>query len=1303
MTTEDISRFLFQPRKRYSGVRMQQGRVLLDSDWNENERIDSEEARRTLLDIVCAKGSSNQGFLVLEPIDAPAAVTLPDQTSVQSYNFSWANGSFYLGGFRFETETEENEPERFLQQQDWLQIDASASNLPLLPSLTGTQVRHDLVYLRGWEQCVTAVEDSELRERALGGPDSSIRNRLTRRVEVLTDVQGSCAEAFSTLQQVLSAPIAPDTGSPHRFDASSCELHSKARLTVAPDPNGITDDPCKPAVASGYLGADNQTIRVQLTATDRFIWGYDNASPLYRVQVTNIPGVPNGEGRKIKFLTLPRDQMAHPLAGQAVEIIPWGSILPNQEKVAEFQGQLFTLATSYDPEDNSLTLAQSVPQTWLDWLSSHSQSGSDRDSSDKRQYLYLRLWTGGSGDASLPDRNFTPGTPVPLTGTGLSVTFSEYGLPGDFWVIAARPNTPDIVVPWDLLDRALPTGPRFFFAPLALIRWSLDATGELQASVQDCRETFQPLCQSRGCCTVTVGDGRTSRGDFDSIEAAIQYLPNSGGKICLLPGLHEANVRIQARRNIEIEGCGKQTYVIPRKGDRTSPIFRMIDSDCITLLRMNLISLGGTAIVLEGTEIGTLKAIEIGHSRIIAFQAAIQVKRGLDLHIHDNKIRILDKAGAGVAIYLAAEDSLIERNDIGVIPAEKTPPPDNPDGEEPPDPIDPCADIEIIYTNILTFVAYINLIWTIPLPFFPTKPFQALGGIQIAGGSERIKVWENTIIGGAGNGIALGTSIAAFLDELEEGPEEGEEERQIELPFSIQGGQVLLGETGLAGITVQFRQIGSSLIILRKTGTDGFFTEGLDAGSYQVEILDPGYKIVRLRYIPIDNNEFNTLQINVVQEDIDLGDLLAFIYEVQIDRNEISRMGLSGIGLPRVEVPDSLPQTAITRLVLVFARLLAILGNPIIGLEIRENHIFNCFQTPLNEVLRNEIRNRGLGGISLGLCANLTIDCNRIETNGTSYITPVCGIFIFYAEQVEIHHNCIYDNGPLTNATDPLDLGKRGGIVLGASSFPLLSRLTTVLKDNQSVTDISVLLGRAAAQVHNNQVNQPAGRALTILALGPLSIANNHFNSERSGPEILETLVGAVLIINVGGLNRPGTPGIGGTIAATGAIAGTTLGAANLATFPRNASAEFLFPSGNTLFNSNQTRSGNPNESLSSQLIFSVDDIGFDGNQSDHLGGLRLSDTVIIAVNTVLWATTLRANGSRFKEILDFGQRSSLRFSLLTLSTLMNNTTNNQGDHCILANGVNALNPIASGPLVTNGNQVLDTRLCPNFFSTSQN
>jgi uncharacterized protein DUF6519 len=64
MSAKDISRFLFQPQKRYSSVRMQQGRVILDSDWNESERIDDEEARRTLVETVCAKGMSNAGFLV---------------------------------------------------------------------------------------------------------------------------------------------------------------------------------------------------------------------------------------------------------------------------------------------------------------------------------------------------------------------------------------------------------------------------------------------------------------------------------------------------------------------------------------------------------------------------------------------------------------------------------------------------------------------------------------------------------------------------------------------------------------------------------------------------------------------------------------------------------------------------------------------------------------------------------------------------------------------------------------------------------------------------------------------------------------------------------------------------------------------------------------------------------------------------------------------------------------------------------------------------------------------------------------
>ena len=46
----DYTRFTFDRRKRYSGVLMQQGRVQLDSDWNEAIDIVKERVRTLALD-----------------------------------------------------------------------------------------------------------------------------------------------------------------------------------------------------------------------------------------------------------------------------------------------------------------------------------------------------------------------------------------------------------------------------------------------------------------------------------------------------------------------------------------------------------------------------------------------------------------------------------------------------------------------------------------------------------------------------------------------------------------------------------------------------------------------------------------------------------------------------------------------------------------------------------------------------------------------------------------------------------------------------------------------------------------------------------------------------------------------------------------------------------------------------------------------------------------------------------------------------------------------------------------------------
>lgn len=1239
-----------------NGVLHQQGRVFLDRDGNDQTQLaldwqDSAAQQIIGANVAAISTQEPNAFKVIHANGKTGKVQLEIYPGK-----GWANGlALMLPGESIVTRT------------------ATYLEPPIQnPSGKVSEIKdgiRDAVILEVWREALNGFQMPNLLiEPALGGPDTTER--------ILT------AMRFRLFR------LAADEDCHNIIDKLKDDVNKKGKLKVSLQETTDTGGDCPVVEGGGYTGLEHQLYRIEIAQVKGDV-------PMFKWSQFNGGLVGRGRcdlGSPDQRITLTANDQAIKMSGLTDFYL----------EVVELDKEQGFWRVTYGAEvtlngDNLVVSAERYVEPIL-------PAGK----------VFFRLWNGISAIANFP-KSTAPTEPKELR-DGIRLEFDNpdttYYIPGDYWTFKVRAG--EIGNPPILLEDRHPQGINYHRVPLAELNWEadLDITFD-DEQIEDCRNIFRPLTKQKGCCTFSVGDGKTSHGDFDSIEEALRHLPKSGGKICLLPGLHEANVIVKEKSNIKIEGCGKQTRVIPSNNNRELPIFHIVDSECISLLDMDLVTLGGTAILLEATELGNLKEIEIGHNRMIAWKEAIHVKRGLDIHIHDNKIRILDKEGAGVGIYLLAEDSLIEGNDIGVIPAEKTPPPDNPNGGKTPDPTDPCADLEIVYTSIPVFVAYINLIWAISLFFIPTNPYKALGGIQLAGGSERVKLWENTINGGAGNGIALGTSLANFLEELEESPEDNE--WVIPHKGGDLWGYVTSRETGIQSISILFEGKDGTTLSTQTDKGGYFLIREVAEGEYNVAIATPGYKIEDIT--ARDEGEFGISQrISILEEEIDLGDLLAFIYDIEINRNQISQMGLSGIGIPRVELPDPFPKTAIARLVKTFAQILAILGNPVIGLEIRENHIFNCFQNPIDEALRNEIKIRGFGGISLGMCANLTIDRNRIQSNGSSHINPVCGIFVTYGEQMDINHNWIGENGALTNTTTTLISGRRGGIVLGASSLPILSLLSTTLSGNKSITSIantSTLIGRPAARVHDNIVSQPAGQALTIFAIGPVSIINNHFNSELSGTEFFDLLAGGVLIINLGGLNRLGMPGIGGAIASVGTISRTstnntsstratnsTATPNNQATFPRNPNADLLFPNGNTLFNNNQTRLGIQNNSLTSQWIFSTDDIGFDGNQSDNLGGLHLPNAGIIAVNTVLWATTLRANDSRFKEIFDLQQSNTFRLSLITLSILMNNTTNNQGDHCIFT--INAL-AVASRPLVTNGNQVLDTKFCREQFPPSDN
>jgi hypothetical protein len=672
MSTIDLSRLATDPRKHYAGVRMQQGRVLTDDDFNEAAALDAEDMRRTRVHAIGAYGTPDGGFL---PKDFAV--------SGGKLDFRLGVGTLYLGGLRLEMSVEEH----YLLQKDWLNFDPATQ--AAAPPAEGA-TRTDLVWIEAWQQPVTAVEDSELFEVALGGPDTSTRWRTMRRVHVAAGVSGSeCADAWTEVSAGFAA-----LGSMN----AEMELATSATLTVSFNTPAATADLCSPPQPGGYLGAENQAIRVQMVDATHYTWGYDNAAPLYRAQVSP----KGGQMVRLTLLTQPKDAVHWPLKGQVVEILPWSAALANGERVAELQGHLCKVQVSYNPDDHTLDIDVPVPTAAFEQWKARADKADFFNGSAAQDFLYLRVWNRGD-DLASPAA--VPIATADLGHTGLSVSFGGAPLrPNDYWVIAARPAAPDVVVPWQLAlpSGAAPNGIRRYRAPLALIGWKTQAGQTTGSVLHDCRPPFQPLTRIRNCCSVTVGDGSKTFGMFTSIQAAVDALPPSGGTVCILPGRYLEAVRILDRHNVTLHGCGPRSRIV--SPDKAAPA---------------LLVTGGRDVVAESL------ALEAGPT------AVVEVRRSEAVRIASCLVQVRDQRGSfspWPAVFVEGRAVEVEDNIIEPLP----------------------TDLERVFHELAAGLR-------------ARQALSARGGIQLAGGCEHVRIAGNVIAGGTGNGITLG-SILRFDD-----------------------------------------------------------------------------------------------------------------------------------------------------------------------------------------------------------------------------------------------------------------------------------------------------------------------------------------------------------------------------------------------------------------------------------------------------------------------------------------------------------------------------------------------------------
>ena len=535
----DFSRKTFRPTKHYSGVLMQQGRVQVDADWNEQQEIFRHLADTAAADVIGASGAPDvsSGFGI-------APTSSADDLTIGA-------GHFYVDGVLCENE----EAVPFTEQPD-----LRSTGDPLLPTADGLYV----AYLEAWDRHMTGLEDEAVKETALGGVDTATRTKTVWQVKLLpvADPGGTvdCGTAFAEWAELLAEQGAEPSAKGRMRARSQLEEPSPDPLCVLPP-------------SAGYRRLENQLYRVEVhdggsRSEATFKWSRDNGTVASRIEPDE-----NGvvvSGTEIRVAEMGRDGV---LTFASEPLPSWLELTDDRYELLEQRGELAQVQ-SVDPAARTITFVAGSLLTL-----------------DPDEHPVVRRWDQSDTDAG-PNG-------VPMTGDwqaledGVEVRFEEGTYrTGDFWLVPARTaigfGTGTVEWPQESGAPAarLADGTPHHFARLALVRlaggtFSLVSDGDCRPSFppltaitaadvsfsnatcnlgnsQNVQQALDVLCQRSGSiCTLLLGPG-------DDLNASLSQLGDTeDALICLRAGTYNltAPLRIQDRRHVQIVGAGRGTRV----------------------------------------------------------------------------------------------------------------------------------------------------------------------------------------------------------------------------------------------------------------------------------------------------------------------------------------------------------------------------------------------------------------------------------------------------------------------------------------------------------------------------------------------------------------------------------------------------------------------------------------------------------------------------------------------------------------------------------------------------------------------
>ena len=446
----DFTRSTFKPDKHYSGVRMQQGRVQLDADWNEQVDIGTHRVETEAVDVIggCGAPMHNAGFKLT---DGPIPKI--------------SKGRYYVDGILCE-----NDADVDLDKQ--LDLPVAALRDVITPRNVAVPDGLYIAYLDVWQRHITALEDDGIREVALGGPDTATRTKTVWQVRLLGPLPAplTCVSEPTQWMNLL-------------------DRTQNGKLTARAEESNTARGLCMVPPSAGYRRLENQLYRVEIHEVDAggtitlLKWSRDNGSIVTRWLDQKL-----SKREELIVSSIGRDDVLNFAPGQFVETI---------DDQRELRGEAGILIKLANAEDRVLTLDTADPNAATVLKTNFPDQIAGRPNHPK-----VRRW---DGIVSKPGMD----TWFELE-NGVQIRF-ENGKKhhaGDYWLIPARTATTDVEWPRDAANLPIPQprlGIEHHYCKLGILERT---TGSFKFS--DCRKLFPPLTELT-TLLYESGDGQEAR------------------------------------------------------------------------------------------------------------------------------------------------------------------------------------------------------------------------------------------------------------------------------------------------------------------------------------------------------------------------------------------------------------------------------------------------------------------------------------------------------------------------------------------------------------------------------------------------------------------------------------------------------------------------------------------------------------------------------------------------------------------------------------------------------------------------